>query len=261
MALNNQKNRRIRAIILVASLLLLVFIAKHLLDRILAPEILAPDFSAYTDVKEKKQAFFDFFRPLAEAENREIEAIRERIINLQKQNSPDSDDKQWLVQIASEARLTLSEPVSKEDYEKLLRKIDILPPSLVLAQAAIESAWGTSRFAREGYNYFGQWCFTKGCGIVPNSRATGASHEVQVFTSPRQAVSFYYKNLNSHPAYQKVRDERHQARLSGQPMLGCQLAIGLEKYSAHGKDYINAIHRMIRANSLSPHQQSGCADL
>ncbi|MFM9673737.1 glucosaminidase domain-containing protein, partial [Streptomyces galilaeus] len=81
-----------------------------------------------------------------------------------------------------------------------LRRVDIIPKELALMQAANESAWGTSRFARIGLNFFGQWCYSQGCGMIPNRRNSGAAHEVAAFKSVRDAVSSYFKNINTHAA-------------------------------------------------------------
>jgi Bax protein len=131
----------------------------------------------------------------------------------------------------------------------------VVPPSLALSQAANESAWGTSRFARSGHNYFGQWCFTTGCGVVPRHRTAGKQHEVAVFASPAAAVASYLHNLNSHPAYQRLREIRLQQRQQHQVVSGLALAAGLEKYSERGEDYIRELRAMIRHNRLSQYDQ------
>ncbi len=126
----------------------------------------------------------------------------------------------------------------------------LVPASMALAQAAIESAWGRSRFAAEGNNYFGQWCFSAGCGIVPSRRPQGASHEVQVFDSLDEAVASYLRNINTHPAYTTVREARVEIRQREQPLDSLKLVEGLEKYSARGEDYIHELQQMIRYNNL-----------
>jgi len=141
------------------------------------------------------------------------------------------------------------------DWHRLLQRVDVIPPSLALSQAANESAWGTSRFARSGHNYFGQWCFTTGCGVVPRHRTAGKQHEVAVFASPAAAVASYLHNLNSHPAYQRLREIRLQQRQQHQVVSGLALAAGLEKYSERGEDYIRELRAMIRHNRLSQYDQ------
>ncbi|WP_439133214.1 glucosaminidase domain-containing protein [Pseudomaricurvus sp.] len=138
----------------------------------------------------------------------------------------------------------------KELVQDLMTRIDVVPPSMALAQAAMESAWGRSRFAKEANNYFGQWCFTAGCGVVPSRRIPGATHEVASFDSLDAAVAAYMLNINSHPAYEKVREIRADFRQEKQSLDSLALAEGLEKYSEKGEVYIHDLQGMIRFNKL-----------
>jgi len=210
-----------------------------------------PDFKSMTSVPEKKKAFFSYFKGLADKENAQILSVRDKIESGLSQSE--------LQSLANTYRLELSDPASEKDIADLLSRVDIVPSSLVLAQAAIESAWGTSRFAREGYNYFGQWCFSKGCGIVPSSRNAGASHEVRTFDSPQASVKAYMLNLNSHPTYKVVRQLRAQARAENNAIHGCVLAAGLSKYAERGQHYIEEIRQLIRVNDLTPNGEAPCA--
>jgi Bax protein len=133
----------------------------------------------------------------------------------------------------------------------LLHRVDILPPSLVLAQAAAESGWGTSRFAREGNNLFGQRTFWRGNGIVPIQRRTGETHEVKRFSTLFESVRSYMRNLNTHAAYSKLRDLRAILRRNGRPLNGVQLADGLMAYSTRSSDYIANVRTIIHSNDLS----------
>jgi Bax protein len=132
----------------------------------------------------------------------------------------------------------------------LLRRVDVIPPSLVLAQAANESAWGTSRFAQEGYNLFGQWCYQAGCGLVPDNRRPGDNHEVKSFASVEAAVDAYFQNLNTFPSYQYLRRIRQDLRLNELPIDGISLSEGLRSYSERGDEYIEELRRMIWYNDL-----------
>ena len=147
------------------------------------------------------------------------------------------------------------------EWETLLRRVDVVPPSLALAQAANESAWGTSRFARDGNNYFGQWCFEQGCGLVPKRRDEGRAHEVATFSSPVESVERYMANLNTHDAYRPLRERREQLRESEAPITGIQLAAGLEKYSERGEEYIAELRSMIRFNNLGAYDKVQIADM
>ena len=115
-------------------------------------------------------------------------------------------------------------------------------------QAANESAWGTSRFARQGYNFFGLWCFTEGCGFVPKRRNSDADHEVHKFRNLTVAVRTYFRNLNGHPAYKELRDIRYQLRQNNSEVTAEKLVHGLSKYSERGQEYIDELLDMLRFN-------------
>ncbi len=133
---------------------------------------------------------------------------------------------------------------------ELEQRVDVVPGALLIAQAAIESGWGTSHFAREGNNLFGEWCFEEGCGIVPRSRSAGANHEVRRFPSVLHSIRSYVRNLNSHPAYAELRTRRARARANGSAPSAQDLAGGLEKYSERGMAYVEEVRLVIRANDL-----------
>lgn len=214
----------------------------------------SPDFSKHTDVKQKKQAFFDFLRPMVREENgkilRDREYLRELFDFYMVEVKLPVQDQGWLENLAKEYRMKAFDYSQKEDRERLLRRVDIIPESLFLAQAANESAWGTSRFAISANNLFGQWCFTKGCGVVPSQRGAGETHEIQKFATVNDAVASYVRNLNSHNAYRKLRTERENLRSTGKILTGYALAIGLERYSARGNEYVEEIRSMISNNRL-----------
>lgn len=159
-------------------------------------------------------------------------------------------DRRWLAWQGYYYRLPDTEQPDADWAGLLLRRVDVVPADLALAQGAIESAWGNSRFARKGNNYFGHWCFQPGCGLVPRQRRAGARHEVRVFDSVASSVARYMQNLNSHPAYTRFRRLREQLRESGEPLTGLRLAAGLEDYSALGTTYVQRVRRLIRQNDL-----------
>ncbi|PFG11629.1 MULTISPECIES: glucosaminidase domain-containing protein [unclassified Marinobacter] len=214
-----------------------------------------PDFSGYADTDEKKAAFFEFLFPRIVLANSRILLEREYLDALAAKSEFTGKEKQWLKDEAKRLRVDPA-PAGKAQIAKLKRRLDVIPPSLIMAQAANESAWGTSRFAVEGNNLFGQWCFTAGCGLVPLSRVSGASHEVAKFSSPYRSVLAYIQNLNRHPAYQTLRDIRLTDRKQQEPLSGKGLAAGLELYSERGDEYIGEITAMIRNNNLSVYDQA-----
>jgi len=209
-----------------------------------------PDFAAFKDVKAKKKAFFGFMRPFVDIENAAILKDRERLLMLRKASAESlgAKDRQWIEATAD--RYGLGSPLSKpKAWDKLLARVDIVPYPLVLAQSANESAWGTSRFARKGHNFFGQWCFSKGCGIVPSRRDAGSKHEVAVFKSAQHSVRAYLKNINTGRVYAGLRKIRAEQRAKGEALAASALAGGLTKYSERGAAYVKEIRSMIRTNT------------
>ncbi len=207
-----------------------------------------------TPVAVKKERFFSRLLPLVLARNQQVQQLRDDLVRLTEkvEEGVPLSSEEWsdLQRLARQYRIRGPFHDPGRLLEKLLRKVDLLPPSLALAQAANESAWGESRFARDANNLFGQWCFTEGCGLVPKNRPEGMNHEVAYFDSWQASLAAYYRNINSHPAYKPLRDIRAQLRAQNLPLDGQQLALGLEKYSARGSIYIESLQRIIRVNKL-----------
>lgn len=222
-------------------------------------DALLPDFAAYKDVKAKKQAFFAFMQPMAAKTNTQIQQDRQQLIGAQHalkggQKLSAAQTKHVKAMIAHyNSKL---EGVNLDTVNKLLNRVDSVPPSLVMAQAANESAWGTSRFAKKAYNLFGQWCFKQGCGLVPARRNAGTNHEVRKFKSPQASVTSYIHNINTSRAYAGLRKLRAQKRAANAPITGYDLAGGLTKYSERGQEYVKEIRSMIRYNKLAQYDNS-----
>ena len=209
-----------------------------------------PKFSEFTDVKEKKHAFFNFIRPHVEAENKKILQQRAKleIARMMLQNDLSLENKQSKDIVKILKSYDLPTTLDTLTLTQALRRVDIIPKELALMQAANESAWGTSRFARIGLNFFGQWCYSKGCGMVPKRRNTGAAHEVAAFKSVRAAINAYFKNINTHPAYKDLRAIRENLRLEQKPIVATELTHGLMSYSERGEAYIEELNTMINQN-------------
>lgn len=212
-----------------------------------------PDFNEFNDVRDKKQAFFQFLAPLVQTENLMIEEQRANLLALyhrwqQDANGLSTDDLELLEQLAVEYRTDFDVSANSRMFEVLLRRVDVVPETLVLVQAANESGWGTSRFARDGLNFFGQWCFSDGCGIVPENRLDGMNHEVRKFKSVNASIRSYLRNINTHPAYLELRVLREQRRAEGLDIRALDLTPGLLSYSERGEDYIDELNAMIRVN-------------
>lgn len=218
------------------------------------------DLGQHLRPEEKKRAFLLSLLPMVLLANQAIEAEREEIETLFYRH----DHKGLLSEVE---RTSLRDMV---EYYKLqgdplndprarallLHRVDILPPSLVLAQAAAESGWGTSRFAREGNNLFGQRTYRTGNGIVPANRPAGETHEVKRFGTLFESVRSYMRNLNTHGAYREFRELRAKLRRSDRQLNGAVLAAGLDAYSSRNSDYINDVRAIIRANDLSRTNQA-----
>lgn len=210
-----------------------------------------PDFASIRDVKEKKRTFFAFIKPAVLAENEKILALRTEVQRLIAQltlEQPLSEQEHaFIADLSKQYRVSKKFSLLRKLYELQL-KVDVIPPALVLVQAANESAWGTSRFARIGLNFFGVWCYKKGCGMVPNGRNVGAKHEVAAYSSVEQGVARYLKNININSAYMVFRTIRGQLREQEQPLAPEILATGLIPYSERGTDYVLELTEMIRHN-------------
>jgi Bax protein len=215
-----------------------------------------PDFSGYSDVKQKKTAFFNYMLPLVSAGNQLIIEQRADLEEMAAEVDQLSFFQQRnLLQLADRYGLDVegvkSEAVDNQQMiDQLLLRIAPLPPSLVLAQAAIESAWGTSRFARQGNNLFGQWCYQKGCGLVPRRRSADSTHEVAKFDSVAAAVEAYLHNLNTHRAYKDLRVLRAELSTAESSANGHQLAQTLLYYSELRQVYVDEVQAVIRINKL-----------
>ncbi|GGX73493.1 glucosaminidase domain-containing protein [Saccharospirillum salsuginis] len=209
-----------------------------------------PDFTQYTAGDERKAQFFDYLLPLVRAENQAILSNRRALNAIIERGHTTWTERPWLKQLAQRYELTDFDPTDPQHRQTLLHLVDVVPPSMALAQAANESAWGTSRFARLGNNYFGQWCYQKGCGLVPNARNEGATHEVAAFDSPRESVRRYMNNINTHNAYQSLRQRRAALRKEGQEITGLALIPSLTRYSERGQAYVDELRHMIRGNDL-----------
>jgi len=216
----------------------------------------APDFTAFTDVTEKKHAFFSYLKPGIALENQRIVKERKRLIriknDLQDNTISDADiqDAKRLGQLY-QVELTNNQ-ISDEWIDAMLHRADVIPEALVLTQAANESAWGTSRFARKAKNYFGQWCYSKGCGVVPLQRSEGMTHEVAKFSSVQESIHRYFMNVNRNNAYIELREIRFELREDGADLLSISSAMemsnGLLKYSERGEEYVQDLQAMMRHN-------------
>lgn len=215
-----------------------------------------PDLTQIVDVAAKKDQFIEFLTPRVLAENQRIEAERAWLMQMRAQARSGQPYQPWQALLLSRLGRYYevdAEPGTPLYFQQILHRTDTLPVSLVLAQAAKESGWGTSRFATEGNNLFGQWCFQRGCGLVPSARPEGERYEVRAFDSVAQAISAYFRNVNTHEPYQALRNIRAELRYLSLPLESDTLAWGLESYSIRGEAYIRELSELIAYNDLKQH--------
>jgi|FLOH01.1.fsa_nt_gi Bax protein len=224
------------------------------------PIVVFPDFASIVSVNAKKQQFFDYLQDYINAENIRIASVREQLLSyadiVNSGAALSRHEREWLFGLEATYRPLVGLDSDKEIVQDLLLRVDEIPVSLVLAQAANESAWGTSRFATEGNNIFGQWCFVEGCGIVPKRRATGAIHEVKSFVSIEEAVEAYFLNINSNQPYDYFRELRAFMRDQQQDLDSLVLAFGLGAYSQRGDRYVDEVQTLILQNDLKSRDNS-----
>ena len=219
------------------------------------PVTVLPDFGSNSSVQERKISFFDYLEDYVVAANAELEAERTAIVRIMSLASRDGEisdaDHLMIGGFYDRYGVKTDNLLSQHSFDKLLLKVDQVPVSLALAQAANESAWGTSRFAITGRNIFGQWCYREGCGIVPNNREGGARHEVRSFNTIAESVKAYLFNLNTSSFYEDFRLVRGEMRVTGRELNSFELAFYLNSYSERGESYIDEIQTLIEQNFLT----------
>ena len=201
--------------------------------------------SELDNIEQRKRIFIQILLPIVLSENEKIIEDRRKLTAIMNRKSF-KKDADWLNEKFQQYK------VKNNSVKELLVKMDIIPPSLAIAQAAYESGWGTSRFATEGNALFGQWGWKENKGMVPENRGEDERHEISKFNKIRYAVSAYKNNLNTHPFYEEFRIERakqRSGRLSGS-ISGIKLIKHVHKYSIKGDDYVLGLKKIIEQNSL-----------
>ena len=209
---------------------------------------LPSDLQKIRQVSQRKMVFIQTALPLILHVNELILNNRAHILSLRKRQSGGAKlsktERAWLDAKATEFGL------SKFSFKALLSRVDMIPPSLALAQSVEESGWGTSRFAREGNALFGQRIWGSGPGIVPTGRAANEKFQVRAFDHLIDGVKSYAMNLNSHRAYRKFREARSRMRREGHSPNGNHLAGALLSYSERGPAYVRTLRGLIRSNEF-----------
>ena len=201
------------------------------------------DLDALQSTKIKKETFIKIVLPLIVAENERILADRSKLLLLSGKKFTTDSEKQWLRQKLLEYK------VKKGDLKELTKRMDIIPTSIALAQAAKESGWGTSRFALEGNAIFGQWTWS-GQGIAPLDRESNKNHKILKFPILRASVKAYQNNLNTHKSYSKFRQKRSVLRDKNKKIKGLELTETLNNYAQTGSEYTKKLNQIIKQNRL-----------
>ena len=208
------------------------------------------------DVVTKKRVFFRLLGPLVLHANELIQADRERIEaiieTLRSDTAVSPGDRTFLRETATLYKVAEGDLADRAFQDELLRRADTLPPSLVLAQAAEESGWGTSRFAVKGNALFGMWTWSDE-GITPlQQRAEKGNYKIAAYETPLKSVIAYMHNLNTHQAYKELRARRAELRKTGTKVTGWELAKTLTRYSERGQAYVDSLHSLMNVNRLQP---------
>jgi len=205
---------------------------------------LPKDLKTLGDTGKKRELFIKIVLPLILDENEKITKDRKKLFKIINKNFNTVGERVWLKRRFKEYS------IKDQDLAKLKMRMDIIPVSIALAQAANESGWGTSRFALEGNALFGQWTWSKK-GISPKNKDPDQSHKVLQFQILKASVRAYKNNLNTHRAYQEFREERAKLRQENSIIDGLKLAKYLKKYAATGEKYVAILEDIIEKNSLT----------
>ena len=205
---------------------------------------LPKDLKTLGDTKMKRELFIKIVLPLILDENQKIMDDRKKLFKILAKNFNTVGEKVWLKRRFREYK------IEDQDLSKLKIRMDIIPVSIALAQAANESGWGTSRFALEGNALFGQWTWSKK-GISPANKDPDKTHKILQFQILKASVRAYKNNINTHSAYKEFREVRAQLRQDDKQIVGLDLTKYLKNYAAIGEKYVSILENIIERNSLT----------
>jgi len=205
---------------------------------------LPKDLKTLGNTKVKRELFIKILLPLILDENEKIIDDRKKLFKILGKNFNTIGERVWLKRRFKEYK------IEDKDLSKLKMRMDIVPVSIAIAQAANESGWGTSRFALEGNALFGQWTWSKK-GISPKKKDPNQTHKILQFQVLKASVRAYKNNLNTHNAYQEFREVRAQLREEGDKIDGLKLTKYLKNYAAIGEQYVRILEDIIEKNSLT----------
>tara|TARA_Y100001970_G_scaffold125834_1_gene155654 strand:- start:15219 stop:16400 length:1182 start_codon:yes stop_codon:yes gene_type:complete len=210
---------------------------------------LPKDLKKIKSTQKRKETFIKIVMPLILDENNKILDDRKRLFKILGKSSNTMGEKVWL------KRRFKDYQIKNEDITELKLRMDIIPASIAIAQAAKESGWGTSRFALEGNAMFGQWTWGQE-GIEPSEKKDNEQHKILRFPMLRSSVKAYLKNLNTHRGYGEFRNERSILRQNNKKISGLDLADYLYNYAKTGSEYVKILKKIIKQNNLTDFDSS-----
>ena len=205
--------------------------------------VLPHEIKKIENVKKRKNLFIQIILPLVIKENQNIRLERKKLFSILNKNKNTKAEKNWI------AKKLKQYGVVKNDLSTLKVRMDEVPISLVIAQAAKETGWGTSRFAQEGNALFGQWTWS-GEGIKPAAADNNTTHKVMKFNVLQASIKAYQRNLNTHSSYKQFRSVRAELRDEEKKLDSLVLSKYLDKYAETGKEYVKILQQIIRQNQL-----------
>ena len=206
--------------------------------------LLPDEMKKIENTKKRKTLFIQIVLPLILEENTKIKIDRIKLFNILNKNNNTKKEKAWLKSKFKQYG------VVNNDLSTLKVRMDVVPTSLAIAQAAKETGWGTSRFALEGNALFGQWTWG-GEGIKPSGAESDSTHKVMKFKILKSSVKAYLRNLNTHSSYRNFRMARAELRDEKSKLNSLILANHLDKYAETGKEYVKILKQIIKQNQLT----------
>ena len=218
-------------------------VRKKKLVKPIALTLLPAEIKMIESVKKRKEFFIQIVLPLILEENKNIKLDRKRLFSIINKNNNSNSEKRWL------EKKYRQYGIPSRDLSILKRRMDIVPVSLALAQAAKETGWGTSRFAQQGNALFGQWTWS-GDGLKPKDAEKNEGHKVMKFNVLQASVRAYQRNLNTHSSYKNFRKARAELRDIRKPLDSIILVKYLDKYAETGETYTEVLKKIIEQNNL-----------
>ncbi len=218
-------------------------IRKNKLVKPVALDSFPREIKMIENTKKRKEFFLQIVLPLILQENNNIRLDRKRLFSIINKSNNNDLEKKWLNKKYKQYG------IPSKDLSTLKVRMDEVPVSLALAQAAKETGWGTSRFAQEGNALFGQWTWS-GEGLKPKEADENKGHKVMKFNVLQASVRAYQRNLNTHKTYREFRLARAQLRDEGKPLDSIILSQYLDKYAETGEEYVKTLRKIIKQNSL-----------